>query len=375
MCLWRAGAAWVHLAQQAHWGRRCWGSARGVWLRRASAAHPGFIRLLTVGHPGKNKVYTDCVCALQEPLFVSVLNCTPHTLPQHNLLDGGLSCIPHLSRFLYPPSPAPQVSVHVCIFVFDLMYLDGRTLLALPLEERRRLLLTALPGMREGHIQLAQGTVLYPLALRPAPPQAATSVPQAAVQPATVPLSAAGEGAGRGRFTGAGEGGVGEGAESEELGGKGEDQGGGVASEGGGREGVDTEHAEGLVEASITATQAGASATAAAGAPPADETEAGAAGTGDDGGSGVVAELGAQVMDLLLQSFNDGAEGERCLQLWSAASGCSLQSGAALGPTLMTHLAPTSAPPHSAAYPDVCPDACRAPPPCRPDAQEPEGSL
>lgn len=246
---------------------------------------------------------------------MSVLNCTPHTLTQHNLLDGGLSCIPHLPRFPHPPSSAPQVSVHVCIFVFDLMYLDGRTLLALPLEERRRLLLTALPGMREGHIQMAQGTVLHPPALRPAPPQTSALVLQTAVQPAMALQSAAGEGAGRGRSTGAGEGGVGEDAESEGLGDGGEDQGGGVVSEGGGREGVDTEHAEGLVEASITATQAGASATAAAGAPPADETEAAEAGAGDDGGTGVVAELGAQVMDLLLQSFNDGAEGERCSQL------------------------------------------------------------
>lgn len=225
---------------------------------------------------------------------------------------------PHLPHLPHPPSPPPQVSVHVCIFVFDLMYLDGRTLLSLPLEERRRLLLTALPGMREGHIQLAQGTVLHPPALRPAPPQAATTVVQTAVLPAMPLQSAAGEGEGRGRFTGAGEGGVGEDAESEGLGGGGEDLGGGVATEGGGREGVDTEHAEGLVEASITAKQAGASATAAAGAPPADEPEAGAAGTGDDGGSGVVAELGAQVMDLLLQSFNDGAEGERCSPPWYA---------------------------------------------------------
>lgn len=242
----------------------------------------------------------------------------------------------------------------MCIFVFDLMYLDGRTLLALPLEERRRLLLIALPGMREGHIQLAQGTVLHPPALQPAQPQASALVLQAAVLPAMALQSAAGEGAGRGRVTGAGKGGVGEVAESEGLCEGGKDQGGGVATEGGEREAVDGGHAEGLVETFITAAQAGASATAAAGVPPADETEEAEAGAGDDGGTGVVAELGAQVMDLLLQSFNDGAEGERCSPPWSAASGCSLQSEAALGPTLMTHLAPTSAPPHSAAYSDVC---------------------
>ena len=47
-------------------------------------------------------------------------------------------------------------AVPVCIFVFDLLFRDGVSLLHLPLEERRRQLAEALPAMRPGYCQLGQ---------------------------------------------------------------------------------------------------------------------------------------------------------------------------------------------------------------------------
>ena len=62
-----------------------------------------------------------------------------------------------------PDVPCPPVlpAVHVCIFAFDLLYRDGASLLHLPLEERRRQLLQALPSMQPGRCQLAQ-SVQFP---------------------------------------------------------------------------------------------------------------------------------------------------------------------------------------------------------------------
>ncbi|KAG1658390.1 hypothetical protein FOA52_010069 [Chlamydomonas sp. UWO 241] len=55
-----------------------------------------------------------------------------------------------------------QVSVSVCVFVFDIMMRDGQSLLGLPLRERRAQLVAALPGMRTGYVQMAVSEVVDP---------------------------------------------------------------------------------------------------------------------------------------------------------------------------------------------------------------------
>lgn len=49
------------------------------------------------------------------------------------------------------------ITVDVCVFVFDILEADGQSLLELPLSERRAALLRALPTLRPGYVQLAQG--------------------------------------------------------------------------------------------------------------------------------------------------------------------------------------------------------------------------
>jgi ATP dependent DNA ligase domain len=53
-----------------------------------------------------------------------------------------------------------DVTVHVCVFLFDLLYIDGEDLLHLPFRERRRRLAAAFPGRRPGHVALAEGMEL-----------------------------------------------------------------------------------------------------------------------------------------------------------------------------------------------------------------------
>jgi hypothetical protein len=73
------------------------------------------------------------------------------------------------------PCPVlPRPAVHICIFAFDLLYRDGASLLRLPLEERRRQLLQALPNMQPGRCQLAQ-SVQFPGALAAAADAAAAA--------------------------------------------------------------------------------------------------------------------------------------------------------------------------------------------------------
>lgn len=67
-----------------------------------------------------------------------------------------------------------EVSVHVCIFAFDLLHRDGASLMHLPLEQRREQLLLALPNMRPGRCALAQ-SVRFPEAGAATSPLAAGS--------------------------------------------------------------------------------------------------------------------------------------------------------------------------------------------------------
>jgi hypothetical protein len=55
-----------------------------------------------------------------------------------------------------------QVTTNVCVFVFDLLYHDGETLLKMPLRERRARLAAALPGMAPGRVQLATAVEINP---------------------------------------------------------------------------------------------------------------------------------------------------------------------------------------------------------------------
>ena len=50
------------------------------------------------------------------------------------------------------------------MFVFDLLYVDGEALVALPLRERRQRLQRALPNLRPGHVQIAESTEFEPAA-------------------------------------------------------------------------------------------------------------------------------------------------------------------------------------------------------------------
>ena len=49
------------------------------------------------------------------------------------------------------------LTVDICVFVFDILELNGVSLLGLPLRERREALIRALPGLRPGYVQRAQG--------------------------------------------------------------------------------------------------------------------------------------------------------------------------------------------------------------------------
>ena len=50
------------------------------------------------------------------------------------------------------------------MFVFALLYVDGVSLVALPLRERRQRLQQALPNLRPGHVQIAESTEFEPAA-------------------------------------------------------------------------------------------------------------------------------------------------------------------------------------------------------------------
>ena len=52
--------------------------------------------------------------------------------------------------------------MHVCVFVFDILMLDGEALIKLSLRERRARISVALPLMKPGFVQLAQSLELSP---------------------------------------------------------------------------------------------------------------------------------------------------------------------------------------------------------------------
>ncbi|KAK9829240.1 hypothetical protein WJX72_004715 [[Myrmecia] bisecta] len=55
-----------------------------------------------------------------------------------------------------------QVLIQVCVFVFDLLYLDGQPLVAQCLRERRARIATALPHLRPGYVELATSVEICP---------------------------------------------------------------------------------------------------------------------------------------------------------------------------------------------------------------------
>lgn len=82
---------------------------------------------------------------------------------EHHPLRSGLLCkcgTLALSEHVHPGGP--QVTTDVCVFVFDLLYHDGETLLKVPLRERRARLAAALPGMSPGRVQLATAVEIDP---------------------------------------------------------------------------------------------------------------------------------------------------------------------------------------------------------------------
>lgn len=54
-----------------------------------------------------------------------------------------------------------DVSVHVCVFLFDLLALDGQSVLHESLRQRRRRLRTAMPALRPGWVELAECVELH----------------------------------------------------------------------------------------------------------------------------------------------------------------------------------------------------------------------
>jgi hypothetical protein len=65
-----------------------------------------------------------------------------------------------------------DVSVAVCVFLFDLLFLNGNSILTQPLRERRELLRTIFPGLKPGFVSIAQGLELCVKGELPPAPQA-----------------------------------------------------------------------------------------------------------------------------------------------------------------------------------------------------------
>ena len=51
--------------------------------------------------------------------------------------------------------------MHVCVFVFDLLMVDGEALIKHSLRERRLRIASALPKLRPGFIQVAEGLEVH----------------------------------------------------------------------------------------------------------------------------------------------------------------------------------------------------------------------
>ena len=73
--------------------------------------------------------------------------------------------------------------MHVCVFVFDLLYVDGASLVHLPLRQRRARLAAALPNLEPGHVQFATSLEFQPAAVSAA--AAAAAAAAATVDPVT----------------------------------------------------------------------------------------------------------------------------------------------------------------------------------------------
>ncbi|DBB01067.1 hypothetical protein WJX77_004280 [Trebouxia sp. C0004] len=82
---------------------------------------------------------------------------------------------------------AHQVTMHVCVFVFDLLYVDGNSLVHLPLRHRRARLAAALPNLQPGHVQLATSMEFQPAAVSAAAAAAADGSGSAAAAVGTDP--------------------------------------------------------------------------------------------------------------------------------------------------------------------------------------------
>ncbi len=70
--------------------------------------------------------------------------------------------------------------MHVCVFVFDLLYVDGDSLVHLPLRQRRARLAAALPNLQPGHVQFATSMEFQPAAVSAAAAAAVAAVSAAA---------------------------------------------------------------------------------------------------------------------------------------------------------------------------------------------------
>lgn len=80
--------------------------------------------------------------------------CAPsHTLTQKK----------HTHTHTLTPCAQLQVTQQVCVFLFDVMYLDGEVLMPLPLRRRRELIHAALPHMREGFVQVGVRACVHAL--------------------------------------------------------------------------------------------------------------------------------------------------------------------------------------------------------------------
>ena len=77
--------------------------------------------------------------------------------------------------------------MHVCVFVFDLLYVDGDSLVHLPLRQRRARLAAALPNLQPGHVQFATSLEFQPAAVSAAAAAAADNSDSAAAAVGTDP--------------------------------------------------------------------------------------------------------------------------------------------------------------------------------------------
>jgi hypothetical protein len=75
-----------------------------------------------------------------------------------------------------------SVSVHVCIFLFDILLLEGENLLKKSFRERRRALSRLFTALKPGHVELARSFELRTLTEEGSEPQNAEP-PPSAVQP------------------------------------------------------------------------------------------------------------------------------------------------------------------------------------------------